>query len=105
MGGNDAAQPGTEDEAADSVDAVWRQRFEDDPAGALNDLRETVQELGYQLAYAGRTFSAPVTDRTYHIIDPEKGEPIDAFRDGVVDLALLEVCVWSEHALQKWNDS
>ena len=105
MEGNDDARPGTEDEAADSVNTVLRQRFEDDPEGALNDLRAKVDELGYQLAYAGRTFRAPVTERTYYIIDPEKREPIDAFRNGAVDLTLLEVCLWSEQAFKKWNDS
>jgi hypothetical protein len=105
MEGNDEARPGTDDEAADSVNTVLPQRFEDDPEGALNDLRAEVNELGYQLAYAGRTFRAPVTERTYYIIDPEKREPIDALRNGAVDLTLLEVCWWSERAFKKWNDS
>jgi hypothetical protein len=105
MEGNDEAHPGPEDEAADSVNTVWRQRFEDDPEGALNDLCAKVKELGYQLDYAGRTFRAPVTERTYYIIDPEKRAPIDAFRDGVVELTLLEVCLWSEQAFKKWKDS
>ena len=65
MEGNDEARPGTDDEAADSVNTVLPQRFEDDPEGALNDLRAKVNELGYQLAYSGRTFRAPVTERTY----------------------------------------
>ena len=103
--GNDDARPGTEDEAADGVNTVLRQRFEDDPEGALNDLRAKVNELGYELAYAGRTFRAPVTERTYYIIDPEKREPIDALRNGAVDLTLLEVCLWSKQAFKKWNDS
>jgi hypothetical protein len=80
MEGNDEARPGAADEAADSVNTALRQRFEDDPEGALNDVRAKVNELGYQLAYAGRTFRAPVTERTYYIIDPEGREPIDAFR-------------------------
>jgi hypothetical protein len=101
MEGNDEARPGTDDEAADSVNTVLPQRFEDDPEGALNDLRAEVNELGYQLAYAGRTFRAPVTERTYYIIDPEKREPIDALRNGAVDLTLLEVCWWSEQAFKK----
>ena len=105
MKGNDEVRPETDDEAADSVNSVLPQRFEDDPEGALNDLRAKVNELGYQLAYAGRTFRAPVTERTYYIIDPEKREPIDALRNGAVDLTLLEVCVWSEQAFKKWNDS
>jgi len=37
-----------------------RQRLEDHPKGALNDLRAMVQELGYDPAYAGRTFGEPV---------------------------------------------
>jgi hypothetical protein len=101
MEGNDEARPGTNDEAAASVNTVLPQRFEDDPEGALNDLRAKVNELGYQLAYAGRTFKAPVTKRTYYIIDPEKREPIDALRNGAVDLTLLEVCLWSEQAFKK----
>ena len=95
---NTVLPPGTDDEVADSVNTVVPQRFEDDPEGALNDLRAKVNELGYQLAYAGRTFRAPVTERTYYIIDPEKREPIDALRNGAVDLTLLEVCLWSEQA-------
>ena len=105
MKGNDEVRPETDDEAADSVNSVLPQRFEDDPEGALNDLRAKVNELGYQLAYAGRTFRAPVTERTYYIIDPEKREPIDALRNGAVDLTLLEVYLWSEQAFEKWNDS
>jgi hypothetical protein len=97
--GNDEGRPGAEDEAADRVNSALRQRFEDDPEGALNDLRAKVNELGFQLAYAGRTFTAPVTERTYYIIDPEGREPIDAFRTGTADLTLLEVCLWSEQAL------
>jgi hypothetical protein len=81
------------------------QTFEDDPAGALDDLRAKVAELGYELAYAGRTFEAPVTERTYHIVDREKRERIDAFGNGTVDLTLLEVCFWSEQAFKKANDS
>jgi hypothetical protein len=102
--GNGEARPGTDDEAADNVNTVWPQRFEDDPAGALDDLRAKVAELGYQLAYAGRTFRAPVTKRTYHIVDREKRERIDAFGSGTVDLTLLDVCLWSEQAFKKAND-
>jgi hypothetical protein len=105
MEGNDDARPGTEDEAADSANTVLRQRFEDDPQRAVNDLRAKVNELGYQLAYAGRTFRVPVTERTYYIIDPETREPVDAFRNGAVDLTLLEVCLWSEQTFKKPNDS
>ncbi len=101
MEGNDEARPGTDDDAADSVNTVLPQSFEDDPEGALNDLRAKVNELGYQLAYAGRTFRAPVTERTYYIIDPARDEPIDALRNGAVDLTLLEVCLWSEQAFKK----
>jgi hypothetical protein len=104
MEGYDEARPGAEDEAADSVNAALRQRFEDDPEGALNDLQAKVNEHGYELAYAGRTFRAPVTERTYYIIDPEGREPIDAFRNGTADLTLLEVCLWSEQAFKKWNN-
>ncbi len=101
MEGNDEARPRTDGEAADSVNTVLPQRFEDDAEGAFNDLRAKINELGYQLAYAGRTFRAPVTERTYYIIDPEKREPIDAFRNGAVDLTLLEVCLWSQQAFKK----
>lgn len=100
---NDEARPTTEDEAAGKVNTIWRQRFEDDPERALNDLRAKVKELGYQLAYAGCTFRASVTERTYYIIDPDEREPIDAFYDGKVDLTLLEVCLWSELAFKKWK--
>jgi hypothetical protein len=51
---NTVLPPGTDDEFADSVNTVLPQRFEDDPEGTLNDLRAKVNELGYQLAYAGR---------------------------------------------------
>jgi hypothetical protein len=95
---NTVLPPGTDDEVADSVNTGLPQRFEDDPEGALNDLRAKVNELGYQLAYAGRTFRAPVTERTYHIVDREKRERIDAFGNGSVDLTLREVCLWSEQA-------
>jgi hypothetical protein len=103
--GNGQARPGTEEESADSVKAVLRERLEDDPEGARDELRPKVAELGYELAYAGRTFMAPVTKRTYHIIDPEKRERIDAFGNGTLELTLLEVSVWSEQALKKRNAS
>jgi hypothetical protein len=81
------------------------QRFADDPAGALDDLRAKVAELGYELAYAGRTFRAPLTEHTYYILDRERRERIDAFGNGTVDLTLLEVCLWSEQAFKEGNDS
>jgi hypothetical protein len=101
---NDEARPATEDEAVHKVN-TWRLRFDDDPERALNDLQAKVKELGYELAYAGRTFRAPITERTYYIIDTDKREPIDAFRDGEVDLPLLDVCLWSELAFKKWKGS
>jgi hypothetical protein len=105
VAGNDEARPATEDEAADKVNTIWRQRLEDDPKGAVNDLRAMVQELGYDLAYAGRTFGEPVATRTYHIVKPDERERIAPFQDGGVDLTLLEVCLWSEVAFKRWKDS
>ena len=105
VAGNDEGRPATEDEVAGKVNTIWRQRLEDDPKGALNDLRAIVKELGYDLAYAGRTFGAPVTKRTYHIINPDERERIAPFQDGRVDLTLLEVCLWSELAFKRWKDS
>jgi hypothetical protein len=99
--GNDEPRPATEDETADEVNTIWRQRLVDDPKGALNDLRAMVKELGYDLAYAGRTFGAPVTERTYYIINPDGRERIAAFDDGSVDLTLLDVCLWSELAFKR----
>jgi hypothetical protein len=104
VAGNGEARPATEDEAADKVNAIWRQRLEDDPKGALNDLRAMVQKLGYDLAYAGRTFGEPVTKRTYHIINRDERERITPFQDGRVDLTLLEVCWWSTLAFKRWKD-
>jgi hypothetical protein len=98
------ARPATEHEAVHKVNTWWL-RFDDDPERALNDLQAKVNELGYELAYAGRTFRAPVTERTYYVIDADKREPIDAFRDGEVDLTLLDVCLWSELAFKKWRRS
>lgn len=91
------------DEAADKVNTIWRPRFGDDPEGALNDLRAKVKGLGCELAYAGRTFRAPVTERTYHIVDPDDHKLIDAFKDGDVDLTLFDACLWSELAFKKWQ--
>ena len=103
VAGNGDARPATEDAAADTVNTVWLQRLGDDPQSALDELQARVKQLGYQLAYAGRTFGAPIIERTYHIIDTDKREPIDAFRDGEVDLTLLDVCLWSELAFKKWK--
>jgi hypothetical protein len=103
--GNHEARPATEDEAADKVNTFWLPRLGDDPQGALDDLQASVEQLGYELAYAGRTFGAPVINRTYYIIDTDKGEPIEAFQDGAVELTLLDVCLWSELAFKKWKDS
>jgi hypothetical protein len=100
---NDKARPATEDEAVDKVNTTWLPRFEDDPEGALNDLGAKAKELGRELAYAGRTFSAPITKRTYYIIDPDEREPIAPFNDDNVDLTVLDVCLWSELALKKWK--
>jgi hypothetical protein len=98
------ARPTTEHEAVHKVN-TWRLRFDDEPERALNDLQAKIKELGYELAYAGRTFRAPVTERTYYIIDTDKREAIDAFRDGEVDLTLLDACLWSELAFKKWRRS
>jgi hypothetical protein len=100
VAGNGAARPATEDEVADKVNTIWRQRLEDDPEGALVDLRERVDQLGYLLAYAGRTYGAPVTKRTYYIVDQNKRR-MDVFHDGVGDLTLLDVCLWSEVAFKR----
>ena len=102
--GNDEARPATEDEVADKVNTIWRPRLEDDPEGALHDLRARVSELGYRLAYAGRTYGAPLTKRTYYIVDQNKRR-MDVFHDGVSDLTLLDVCLWSEVAFKKWENS
>ena len=103
--GNHEARPATEDEAADKVNTFWLPRLGDDPQGALDDLQASVEQLGYELAYAGSTFGAPVINRTYFIIDTDKGEPIEAFEDGAVELTLLDVCLWSELAFKKWKNS
>jgi hypothetical protein len=97
VAGNGEARPATEDEVADKVKTIWRQRLEDDPEGALVDLRATVDQLGYQLACAGRTYGAPVPKRTYRIVDQNKRR-MDVFHDGVGDLTFLDVCLWSELA-------
>jgi hypothetical protein len=101
--GSDEARPATEDEVVDKVNTIWRQRLEDDPEGALLDLRERVDQLGYRLAYAGRTYGAPVTKRTYRITDQNKRR-VDVLHDGVGDLTLLDVCLWSELAFKKWTN-
>jgi hypothetical protein len=101
---NDEGTPSDGDEAVHKVN-TWRLRFDDDPGRALNDLNAKVKELGYELAYAGRTFTAAITERRYYIIDTDKREPIDAFRDGDVELKLFDVCLWSELAFKKWRRS
>jgi hypothetical protein len=101
MEGHDDGHPRAEEQAGDNVNAFLPQGFEDDPNEALNTLRAKVNELGYQLAYAGRTFGAPVTERSYYIVDPEAREPIDAFQNGTVELTLLDVYLWSEQRLKK----
>jgi hypothetical protein len=93
-----------EDEAVEKVNAIWRQKFEDDPEGALDELGAKVKELGRQLAYAGRTFGAPIAERTYYIIDPDENGPIAHSDDGNFDLTVFDACLWSELALKKWND-
>ena len=103
--GNDEARPATEEAATDKVNTIWLQRLGDDPQGALDELQARIKQLGYQLAYAGRMFGAPVIKRTYYIIDTDKREPIEAFQDGEVDLTLLDVCLWSELAFKKWKNS
>jgi hypothetical protein len=105
VAGNDEARPATEDEAADKVNTIWLPRLGDDPEGALRDLQARVKQLGYQLAFAGRTFGEPVAKRTYYIIDTDKREPIEAFADGNVNLTLLDVCLWTELAFKKWKNS
>ena len=100
---NDGARPVTGDDAVDRVDAICRQRIEDDPARALNDVRARVKELGYLLACAGRTFMEPDTKRTYYIMDPDERLPLNVFHSGDVDLTLLELCVWSEVAFRRWK--
>ena len=98
---DDEPRPATEDESADDVSAIWQQRFADDPAGALNDLGAMIKELGYELRYAGNTFGAPVTKRTYRVVNPNERKHVAVFDDGVVDLTLLEVCRWSELAFKR----
>jgi hypothetical protein len=98
--GNDEARPATEDDVADKVNTIWRQRLEDDPEGALLDLRARVNQLGYRLAYAGRTYGAPVSKRTYYIMDQNKRR-MDFFHDGVADLTFLDVSLWSEVAFNR----
>jgi hypothetical protein len=88
----------TGDKAADKVNPLWRQNFKEHPEGALNDLRARVKECGYELAYAGRTFAAPITQRTYYIVDADDREPIHPFGNGKADLTLFDVCVWCEQA-------
>jgi hypothetical protein len=105
VAGSHEARPATEDEAAARVNTIWLQRLGDDPEGALHDLQARVKQLGYQLAFAGCTFGAPVIKRTYYIIDTDKREPIEAFEDGNVNLTLLDVCLWSELAFKKWKNS
>jgi hypothetical protein len=100
VAGNGEARPATEDEVADKVNTIWRQRLEDDPEGALLDLRARVNELGYLFAYAGRTYGAPVAKRTYYIVDQNKRR-MDVFHDGVGDLTFLDVCLWSEVAFKR----
>jgi hypothetical protein len=102
--GNDEARLATEDELADKVNTIWRQRLEDDPEGALADLRARLNQLGYRLAYAGRTYGAPITKRTYYIMDQNKRR-MDVFHDGVGDLTLPDVCWWSELAFEQWKNS
>jgi hypothetical protein len=98
---HDEPRPATKDESADKVIAMWQQRFADDPAGALNDLGAMIKELGYELRYAGNTFGAPITERTYRVVNPDERKPIAVFDDGVVDLTLLEACLWSELAFKR----
>jgi hypothetical protein len=88
----------TGDKAADKVNPLWRQNFEEHPEAALNDLAARVKERGYELAHAERTFGAPITQRTYYIIDADDREPIHAFGNGNADLTLLDVCSWCEQA-------
>jgi hypothetical protein len=103
---DDEPRPATEDGSADELLMIWQQRFAYDPAGALNDLTAMTKELGYELAYAGRTIGAPVTERTYRVINPDERKPITVFDDGEVDLTLLEVCLWSELAFKRgWRAS
>jgi hypothetical protein len=102
---SDEPRPATEDDAADRVNAIWRQRVANDPEGALDDVRGRVKGLGYELACAGRTFMEPLTKRTYYIMNPDERVPLDVFHNGDVDLTLLEVCVWSEMAFKRWKYS
>jgi hypothetical protein len=97
---DDEPRPATKDASADKVIAMWQQRFADDLAGALNDLGAMIKELGYELRYAGNTYGAPVTKRTYRVVNPDERKPIAVFDDGVVDLTLLEACLWSDLALK-----
>jgi hypothetical protein len=98
---DDEPRPATEDESAVEVITLWQQRFADDRTGALNDLGAMIKKLGYELRYAGNTFGAPITERTYRVVDPNERNPIAVFDDGVVDLTLLEVCAWSELAFKR----
>jgi hypothetical protein len=105
MAGNGEARRATDDEVVDTVNTIWRQRFEDDPKLALDDLGTRINTLGYRLAYAGRTHLAPITKRTYYIIDRDVRERVDVFHNGDADLTLRDVCLWSELAFKKWKDS
>jgi hypothetical protein len=105
VAGNGEARQATKDEVVDTVNTIWRQRFEDDPEGSLDDLRTRINTLGYSLAYAGRTHLAPITERTYYIMDRDAHERIDVFHNGDADLTLRDVCLWSELAFKKWKDS
>lgn len=102
---NDDARPATEDDAVDKLNTIWRQRLKDDPDGALDEVRARMEELGYGLAYAGRTFGETLTKRVYYIMDPDERVPLDVFHSGDVDLTLLEVCIWSEVAIKRWKNS
>jgi hypothetical protein len=105
VAGNNEVRPETADEAADKLNTIWRQRLDDDPEGALEDVQARAKKLGYLLAYAGHTFGAPLTKRTYYIMDPDQRLPLDVFHNGDVDLTLLEVCVWSDVAFKRWKNS
>ena len=100
MPGNGEARPATEDEVADKVNTIWRQRLEEDPEGALVDLRARVDQLGYRFAYAGRTYGAPVDKRTYYIVDQNRRR-MDVFHDGVGYLTFIDLCLWSEVAFKR----
>jgi excisionase family DNA binding protein len=94
----------TEDEATDELTSIWRQRFKNDAERALKRLQAKVKDRGYRLAYAGRTFGAPVTERTYYVIHADGHEPIQAFGDGSADLTLFDVCLWCEQATAQSPD-